>query len=423
MGEEEFAGWTVENTVSNQPQAAEMAVGVVETRAPFEIEYEEEDPTVDGRIIDANATNFEREPPLPFMMTTETSMGHEGARLAGVIQSLKRNGKKVLGTGFLDLGSEAGAEAHRLVDEGILATWSPDMGNVQAEVEVLSEDEEGFPTKALMHLRSGTLLGGTMVPFPALSSAKIRLLDAMAASATTKEPSAALDPPLSWFEDPQFTEATALTVTDDGRVFGHAAIWGTCHVGVDSMCLVAPHSANDYAYFKTGVVKTKEGVSVATGPITLDTGHAPLTMNHRAASSHYDDTGVAVADVVVGEDRFGPWVAGALRPDVAPEQIRKLRASALSGDWRAISGGLELIALLAVNVPGYPVTRAAVASGAQISLVAAGGRALAHETDPVLRRIAALEAEMARVSMIVKPLRPAAREAIAASVRPTNGDS
>lgn len=468
MGEHEFInGWTTERTLDQQGQAAEMAAGMVETRAPFEIEFEEEDPTVDGRIIDENATNFDREPPLPFMMTTETSSGHDGARLAGVIQSVKRAGKKVLGTGFLDLGSEAGVEAHRLLDEGILSTWSPDMGNVMAEVEVLAEDEEGFPSKALMHLRSGTLLGGTMVPFPALSSAKVRLLaHAELAAHTHSGPLGSMDaakthmqdqhntmpgkmsgmtlaeinqmhdkmhnaasaiaasgqavaPPLEWFEDPHLQELTALTVTDEGRVFGHAAPWGECHIGVTDACLVAPHSASDYAYFQTGVIKTQEGVMVATGPITFNTDHAKLVMGHHAAADHYAHTGMAIADVAVGEDQYGIWVAGALRPDTSPQQLRVLRASALSGDWRYISGSLELIALLAVNVPGYPVTRANLTAGVQTALVAAGGRALLHQTDPVLRRIAALEAELARWAIVLNPLRPAARDAIAASVLPT----
>jgi hypothetical protein len=46
----------------------------------------------------------------------------------------------------------------------------------------------------------------------------------------------------------------------------------------------------------------------------------------------------------------------------------------LSGDWRRIGGNLELVAALAVNVPGFPVPRprGLVASGSMQSLVAAG---------------------------------------------------
>jgi hypothetical protein len=89
---------------------------------------------------------------------------------------------------------------------------------------------------------------------------------------------------------------------------------------------------------------------------------------------HYDDTRSAVADVVVGENEFGIWAAGALRPDVSPEQIRAFRASEPSGDWRMRDGELELLAVCMVNTAGFPVMpRALVASGDKVvALVAAG---------------------------------------------------
>jgi len=70
------------------------------------------------------------------------------------------------------------------------------------------------------------------------------------------------------------------------------------------------------------------------------------------------------------EDEFGIAVAGALRSDVPPEKIIELQASALSGDWRTINGDLELVALLAVNTPGFPIPRKALAASG--ALVAAG---------------------------------------------------
>jgi hypothetical protein len=97
--------------------------------------------------------------------------------------------------------------------------------------------------------------------------------------------------------------------------------------------------------------------------LTLAGGHASLEASALEAARHYDDTGSAIADVHAGEDQFGIWVAGALRPSASPEQIRALRASAPSGDWRPINGALELVAVCQVNVPGFPIARARVASG------------------------------------------------------------
>ena len=49
-------------------------------------------------------------------------------------------------------------------------------------------------------------------------------------------------PPMSWFEDPHLEKLTPLTITEDGQVFGHAAGWGVCHIGMDK-CVMAPKSA------------------------------------------------------------------------------------------------------------------------------------------------------------------------------------
>lgn len=175
-------------------------------------------------------------------------------------------------------------------------------------------------------------------------------------------------PPGDWFADPGLEEPTPLTVTDDGQVFGHAAVWGTCHVGVQGACVTPPRSFCAYSRFLLGGRRTSEGDELAVGTITLGTGHADLRLNAAATVRHYEDTGMAVADVTMGEDAWGPWFAGAVRRGVTEPQVEELRAAKISGDWRADAGGhLELVGLLAVNVPGFPVERPRsrlVASGA-----------------------------------------------------------
>lgn len=176
-----------------------------------------------------------------------------------------------------------------------------------------------------------------------------------------------------WFKDPQLEGPTPVTVTDDGRIFGHLATWGTCHIGFENVCTTPPTSRTNYAMFRLGAVSTTEG-EVAVGQITLGTGHASLRAGVRAAAAHYDNTGLAVADVAAGEDGFGIWIAGAVRETLTSEELRELKASKLSGDWRKVGGNLELVAALAVNVPGFPVPRTALAAsgGQQTALVASG---------------------------------------------------
>lgn len=181
-------------------------------------------------------------------------------------------------------------------------------------------------------------------------------------------------PPDEWFHNPGLTAATPLTVDDDGHVHGHIATWKTSHIGRPQTR--PPRSRSNYSFFRTGLLRTASGVDVPVGQLTLAGGHAPVTagVDAAAAIKHYDDTASAIADVNVGEDKHGIWASGALRPSATPEQIRALRASAPSGDWRPINGALELVAICQVNVPGFPVARACVASGSGqvLALVAAG---------------------------------------------------
>ena len=138
-----------------------------------------------------------------------------------------------------------------------------------------------------------------------------------------------------------------------------------------------PRSKSKYSYFHTGVVRTDAGKDVPVGQLTLAGGHADLHASAAQAAKHYDDTASAIADVCAGEDEYGIWVCGSLRPTATEMQIRALRASAPSGDWRPINGSLELVAVCQVNVPGFPIARALVASGKVMALVAAGANFMA----------------------------------------------
>jgi hypothetical protein len=184
-----------------------------------------------------------------------------------------------------------------------------------------------------------------------------------------------VQPPDDWFRHPDLSGPTPIRVDENGRVYGHVASWDTEHIGMP-MGTRPPRSRSNYAYFKTGEILTSSGALVPVGQLTLAGGHASLSATAAEAARHYDDTKSAIADVTVGEDPYGIWVAGALRPAATPEQIRALRASAPSGDWRMINGRLEMVAVCQVNVPGFPIPRALTAGGSRLSLVAAGSTSL-----------------------------------------------
>lgn len=181
-------------------------------------------------------------------------------------------------------------------------------------------------------------------------------------------------PPDAWFDNPNLPGQTALTVDDDGRVYGHLATWDTCHMAFSDTCTTPPRSRASYGYFHTGEVITASGRRLPIGKIVIGPGHAGPYAGWRAATSHYDRSGAAVVIGRVGEDAHGIWIAGSVVHDATPSQIASLRRSPISGDWRRIGGNLELVAALAVSVPGFPVPRprAGIAYRQQASLVAAG---------------------------------------------------
>lgn len=165
-----------------------------------------------------------------------------------------------------------------------------------------------------------------------------------------------VEPPAAWFADPKLTKRTPLTVTPEGRVYGHLAAWGVCHRDVGNReCVLAPKSKANYEPYHLGQVFTAEGDVIRVGKIVQDTRHAGINLGYSAAALHYDNTGDEVAVVRAGEDAFGIWLAGAVVPEASRKQVAKLRRSPISGDWRAVNGNLELTAALAVNVPAFPV--------------------------------------------------------------------
>lgn len=179
-----------------------------------------------------------------------------------------------------------------------------------------------------------------------------------------------VNPPIEWFKAPPVNELTPLTIDDDGRIFGHLCGKETCHIGFGP-CKTSPRNCDYDDYFHLGALKTAEGDTVYVGHMTFGGGHAPIENNAQTAAAFYDSTSRVSADIRAGEDEFGTWIAGALRPSLSEEDIREVRSGPLSGDWRPIKGKLQLIAAHAVNVPGFPIPRARVlvASGVTEALI------------------------------------------------------
>jgi DNA-binding ferritin-like protein len=347
--------------------------------------------TGDGRKFSKESITM-RELPLPLMWQIKTNEGHYGSVVVGRIDHMERTDEGIGNAhGVFDMG-EYGQEAERLVRGGFLRGISADLDKFEADEEPLEAEDKSDTKKSSgkILISKARVMGVTLVPKPAFQECSIKLVeepvdmgiseqDALVACASVVA-SIPIVPPNKWFNDPKLVGPTPLTVTDDGRVFGHIAAWHVDHIGL-SMGTKPPRSKTGYAYFHTGVVRTDDGSDVPVGQLTLAGGHASLSADARSAAKHYDDTGSAFADVHAGEDAYGIWVAGSLRPEVSAQQVRAIRASSPSGDWRPIQGALELVAVCQVNVPGFPIARARVASGQMYALVAAGASYLAQLKD------------------------------------------
>lgn len=240
-------------------------------------------------------------------------------------------------------------------------------------------DAELDESEPIMCFTRWCIAGATICPVQALTQATISVITAggapqlrwltridfstppLTASAAGLAPAY---PPASWFQVDEPDEPTPLTVADDGRVYGHMALWDSCHTGFPGQCVPPPKSASDYAGFHLGEIKTAEGDRLAVGTLTMDTGHAGRLLSAEKAMAHYDNTGTAAAYVRARDGKYGIWVSGALSPRLPAEDAQAFMAAKPSGDWRAVfrGRGRDLIGVLQVNVPGFPVARALTAS-------------------------------------------------------------
>lgn len=345
--------------------------------------------TGDGRKIEKNALYWENGP-WPLMAVLETTEGHDGATLVGRIDTLNRNeNNQIEFTATLD--GERGGEVARLIKEKMLNGISADLDDVTSTIEtvngreIVSMDDllsaEANKEELLTVAKRGRTRAGTITPLPAFVEVQLELTEkaeepvaasgsedteAEAVTASVTKLESKKLPPIEWFQNPNFNAATDLHI-EDRHIYGHIALWGTCHIGIGGTCVMPPKTQQEYAQFMRHSVKAwckdcERSELVSTGPLTAAPGHAPKGgMSLTQVKAHYDDISYGFADVTIGEDAYGIWVNGRVRDTADEAQIQNFRASGLSGDWRRIDGNLELVAVLAVNTPGYPIVKGPLA--------------------------------------------------------------
>jgi hypothetical protein len=277
-----------------------------------------------------------------------------------------------------------------------------------------------------MDLGNGTKVVGWLVEDTAGTAANTSQPPPLVAAAA-----APLAPPKEWFDADEPDRPEPLTVEEDGRIHGHLALWDACHVGVMNgqmaECVRPPRSNTAYQGFHLGQLVTEDGTPISVGKIVYDGSHASLTADLVGATQHYDKTGKVAAFVKARDGQHGIYLTGATRSDLSPEGLRDLRANPPSGDWRNLRGKLEMIAALAVPIPGYQTPQLAMtASGAVEAMILPGYCVECAEEEEVeemdradkayIRQRSLIASSLDEEALVAAPLTSARRKKLATRV-------
>lgn len=115
--------------------------------------------TGDGRVFAPGALYWSRGP-WPLQYADEMNGGHEGARLAGAIFDMARDGQRVAGAGVLYLTQQAGVEAALLLSQGAPLGVSVDLDDVDVEMVDATGNGPQVPADGVYtaHLVTASLL-------------------------------------------------------------------------------------------------------------------------------------------------------------------------------------------------------------------------------------------------------------------------
>lgn len=348
----------------------------------------------------------------PFAFHWEYSSAAHGGQMmvaqVGLVTRVERMGSEIHFWGPLDLADPMALEFARKLAGGF-TRWTSigiDESLKDSDVElVFPEDDAGEddggglmdifgpePEQIIFH--AARIAEVTAVSVPALADATVEptqaLIDALGGEAVADIPTAeeiAMTaagytitipdlPPAHWFDEPAEEPAIgALTITDEGRVFGWLAPAGVTHRGFRGQRDVFVPKHLDMSEFlnKTQIATAADGTTVRlnTGNVTMSCGHASPIDPRRAdpgwASDHYENSCSIFAKIRTGYAvNGGMWVAGAVLPDVDWGQISRAMGCALSLDAQ----GGKLKAALMVPVEGFPKAQHATVRIVEGALVA-----------------------------------------------------
>lgn len=127
----------------------------------------EDQETGDGRLFTAGALSWDGPGPWPLQYADEMLMGHQGAELAGAINTISRDGQRIPGTGVLYATRPAGLDAITLLEQEAPLGVSVDLDDVDVEFvdRTLDPEEDGWlfasarlPAASVLRMADGSLM-------------------------------------------------------------------------------------------------------------------------------------------------------------------------------------------------------------------------------------------------------------------------
>lgn len=338
-------------------------------------------PTSDGRMLAADIELTFRDTPMPLQWCEKMEGGHYGSVTVGVIEAIRFKDGEVRADGYM-LNNDNAIKAIDLVSHGV-CNPSVDLGDVTMiatyqDGTVVTEENYDPDREIFATTTAAEVLATTIVAIPAFGQTRFALNaereardKALVASMAAKFQPRVYAPVL--FSDPGLAGPTPLSIDPEtGRIFGHVATFKEKHRSVGLGHISPPRSHTGYAHFHSSPpVRLSDGTELSVGRLTVGIGHAPVSgVSNAEAQAHYDNAEACFALVRAGEDAHGIWVSGVAAPWATPDKIEMGLAAPLSGDWRPYGGNLELVAVLAVNTPGFLCRRTTDSQGNPLSLVA-----------------------------------------------------
>ena len=267
--------------------------------------------TGDGRLIEEQSLTYAKFP-LPLRWAKSDVGGHDGAVIVGRIDGVERadNGD-IRSWGVIDLGSEEGREAARLMKGQFLSGVSMDLDAVDSfEADVTYADEEGGEkSQAALVTSQARVRAATLVAIPAFDEARLALVASVGAA-------------------PNVLVAAV----------GHGAF-----------SLTFASVGHAHAAFRAG--KRKEKMARAEELAAKTAKFSPRARKLAALRARVEATGLAVTG------KSATFASGSWEYQWrAPRQARSLSGQRIGGQWIDMPGlaGQKIADLLQENSGKYP---------------------------------------------------------------------